>query len=175
MNNIVEQNLARYLFTEQILNDFFSEFNYCFEKCIKIEIKNNNGKPVAACCKDKYYKKYDIDHPAFKLLQKKREAFYGTPDDHKFKNPVSPCEYHNPLKGCVLTTHKSPICLAFMCRESIEILRRDYNIFEYDYLGVNYALEWILTGDFAKKDYIEFTESIIRIKGKMAKIHKKRT
>ncbi len=108
-----------------------------------------------------------MEHPVFEVLKAEREKLYGRPEDHSFKNPVSPCEYHNPKTGCVISTHKSPICLAFMCRESIDELRQKYNIFEYDYLGVNYALEWILTGDFSEKDYLEFTKSIINMKEKI--------
>lgn len=160
-------NFSQYLSIEKLLNELFASFNYCFEKCIKIELVKNNGNPISACCKDKYYKKYDIEHPAFDLLKNEREKLYGAPDKHSFENPVSPCEYHNPVTGCVLTTHKSPICLAFMCQESIEFLRKNYNIYEYDYLGVNYALEWILTGDFSEKDFTEFRQSIISMTDKI--------
>ncbi len=165
--DIINQNLSRYLLTEKLLNDFFARFNFCYAKCIKIELEKNNGQPVSACCKQKYYKKYDLEHPAFDLLKTEREKLYGCPEDHNFTNPVSPCEYHNPRTGCIISTHKSPICLAFMCRESIDELRQKYNIFGYDYLGVNYALEWILTGDFPEKDYLDFTKSIIDMKEKI--------
>lgn len=165
--NSAKQNLSRYLATEKLLNNFFDSFNFCYEKCVKIEIEKNQGEPVAACCQNKYYKLYDLDHPAFELLKLERESLYGRPEDHSFKNPVSPCDYHNPYKGCVVKTHKSPICLSFMCRESIDELRDKYKIFEYDYLGVNYALEWILTGDFSEKDFIEFTQSIIDMQRKI--------
>jgi len=47
-----------------------------------------------------------------------------------------------------------------MCRESIDFLRETYGIFAYDYLGVNYALEWILSGNFSEKQYLEFKDSI---------------
>lgn len=170
--NDAQKNFSRYLSIETLLNRLFSNFNYCFEECIKIEIEKNNGNPVSACCKDKYYKKYDIDHPAFDLLNTEREKLYGAPSDHHFENPVSPCEYHNPISGCVLTTHKSPICLSFMCQESITCLREKYEIFEYDYLGVNYALEWILTGDFPEKDYLDFEKSIIDMTEEIVKKNK---
>lgn len=156
----IQQNLTKYLSVEKLLNILFEHFNYCFTQCIEIEIIKNDGQPVSACCKDKYYKKYDLEHPVFELLKGERERLYGTPDEHHFDNPVSPCEYHNPKTGCILPTHKSPICLAFMCQESIGYLRKHYNIFEYDYLGVNYALEWILTDDFSEKDYVDFEKSI---------------
>ena len=156
-----ETNVSRYLNIEKKLNIFFNIFNYCFDKCIRPEITNNNGSPVSACCKDRYYKKYDLDVPACSLLKQKREKKYGTPENHSFDNPVSPCEYHNPAGGCILPTHKSPVCLAFMCSESIEELRSKYNIYGYDYLGMNYALEWILTGDFSDTDYYDLEQSII--------------
>lgn len=155
-----EQNLARYLEMEKLLNDFFMTFDYCLAQCIRPEMEKNGNCPVSACCKNRYYKLYDLDHPAFERLREEREFRYGKPADHHWDFPVSPCEYHNPLSGCILPTHKSPICLAFMCRESIDFLRKTYDIFAYDYLGVNYALEWILTGDFSENQYEEFKGSV---------------
>ncbi len=156
-----ELNLLRYLNIEEKLNAFFKVFNYCFDPCIRLEISKNNGNPVSACCKDKYYKKYDLGVPACSLLKEERQKKYGTPESYSFSNPVSPCEYHNPFSGCVLPTHKSPVCLAFMCSDSIGELRNKYTIFGYDYLGMNYALEWILTGDFSDTDYYDLEQSII--------------
>lgn len=156
----IEQNLKKYLEIESILNAFFAVFDYCLEHCIKPELLRSSNQPVSACCKKKYYKRYDLDHPAFDRLREMREVRYGKPADHQWISPVSPCEYHNPKKGCILTTHKSPVCLAFMCRESIDFLRETYGIYGYDYLGVNYALEWILTGDFSKAQYEEFKQGI---------------
>ena len=156
----IRKNLNRYLEMETLLNELFDVFDYCFEQCVKIELEKSGGKPVSACCKNKYYKLYDIDHPSFDLLKEEREKRFGTPHDYTWDDPVSPCEYHNPKTGCVLATCKSPICLAFMCRESIDCLRETYNIFGYDYLGMNYALEWILTGDFSNDQYDELKNSI---------------
>lgn len=158
--NDIDQNLKNYLEIEGILNTFFSAFDYCFECCIKPELLQNGYQPVSACCKKKYYKQYDLDHPAFDRLRAEREVRFGSPLDHHWASPVSPCEYHNPDKGCILTTHKSPVCLAFMCRESIAFMRETYGIYGYDYLGVHYALEWILTGDFSDAQYEEFKQSI---------------
>lgn len=161
--NDASQNLKRYLFTETLLNTFFETFCFCFESCIRIELEKNNGNPVSACCQDTYYKKYDMDYPSFTLLKSEREKRFGTPQDYHFENRVSPCEYHNPKTGCVLATHKSPICLAFMCRESIDELRDKYQIYEYDYLGMNYALEWILTGDLPDSEYEALNQSILKM------------
>lgn len=158
----IKKNLARYLETETLLNEFFNSFNYCMEQCIRVEIEKNHGRPVAACCKNRYHCIYDLDYPVFDLLRAEREKRYGKPQDQINPDPVSPCEYHGP-SGCRIATHKSPICLAFMCRESIDFLRETYGIFTYDYLGVNYALEWILTGDFSDEDYKEFRQSIVEM------------
>ncbi len=158
--DVIHRNLCRYLEVEAFLNEFFRSFDYCFEQCIKKELEQNGGNPVAACCRNKYYRLYDLDHPAFDLLRKEREQRYGQPGDYLWPSPVSPCEYHNPSEGCVLTTHKSPICLAFMCRESIDFLRENYDIYSYDYLGMHYALEWTLTGDFSDRQYRELKDSI---------------
>lgn len=159
--NDPEINLKRYLDTEGLLNRFFAAFDYCLSRCIQPALTANGNRPVAACCKKKYYMLYDLDHPAFERLRQERERLYGEPAQHHWVDPVSPCEYHNPRTGCLLATHKSPICLAFFCREGIDTLRSDYGIFTYDYLGVNYALEWILTGDFSDHHYREFRQSIV--------------
>ena len=46
-----------------------------------------------------------------------------------------------------------------MCRKSIYELRSKYDIYQYDYLGMHYALEWILTGDMKNESLDEFIES----------------
>lgn len=154
------ENLERYLDIENILNRFFGLFDFCLKGCILPELARNGNQPFAACCKDRYYKVYDLDHPSFDLLREKRETLYGKPEEVKDSSLISPCEYHTST-GCVLPTCKSPICLAFMCRKSIDALRNDYGIFTYDYLGFNYALEWILTGDMTLPDVEEFRQSCL--------------
>lgn len=156
----IEKNLNRYLETETLLNDFFNAFDYCIKKCIAVEIAKNNGRPVSACCKDRYHCISDLDHPAFSLLRNEREIRYGKPEGQVNTYPVSPCEYHSP-REYRLTTHKSPICLSFMCRKSTYFLRETFGIYTYDYLGIYYALEWILTGDFSDESYNEFRKSIV--------------
>jgi hypothetical protein len=76
-------------------------------------------------------------------------------------NPVSPCEYHDPQNGCILKSHKSPTCLAFLCRKAIDRLRAEFDICFYDYLGVSYALEWVLTGIFSERDYRELEKDLL--------------
>lgn len=154
------ENLSRYLEIEEILNRFFGLFDFCLKECVLPELERNKNQPFAACCKDKYYTVYDLEHPSFDLLREKREALYGKPEEIKESSLISPCEYHTHI-GCVLTTCKSPICLAFMCRKSIDALRQNHGIYTYDYLGFNYALEWILTGDMSTPDYEEFRMSCL--------------
>lgn len=156
----IETNLHRYLETETRLNQFFSRFDYCLAQCIRPELEKNGHQPVAACCKNKYYVVCDLDHPAYDLLRVEREKRFGRPGDHVWKNPVSPCEYHDPLRGCILSTHKSPICLGFFCRKGIDWLRERFGVYAYDYLGIYYALEWILTGDLPEHQYLDFRKSI---------------
>lgn len=159
-------NVKRYLEIEGILNSFFLGLDYCLPHCIRQHVCGNAPSP--GCCCGKYYKKYDLDHPAFELLRTQREKRYGGPWDFEYVKRISPCEYHT-LNGCVLKTHKSPVCLSFMCRESIDFLRKRHGIRNYDYLGFYYALEWILTGVFSdaefeafKADCICMTEAINR-------------
>ncbi len=156
----IEENLEKYLDMERILNLFFSEFDYCLSRCIMEEHRRLPSAPCIGCCKDRYHVKYDLDDPAFDLLRKEREALYGKPEERARVRRVSPCEYHSNF-GCIVETHKSPICLSFMCRESIDDMRERFGIFEYDYIGFNYALEWILTGDLAGEAYGEFRESCL--------------
>lgn len=163
---VIKKNLERYLETETLLNDFFKVFDYCMRKCVAVFLEESGGKPVAACCKNRYHVIMDLDHPAFDLLRHEREIRFGKPEDQVNPDPVSPCEYHGPF-GCRLKTHKSPICIAFMCRKSIDFLRETYGIYTYDYLGVYYALEWIMTGDFSDESYREFRESIVTMTRKV--------
>ena len=160
-----QKNIDRYLDIERILNTLFDGLGYCMAQCI--EKPDPYGHCVhSACCRGQYYKKYDLDHPAFDLLKTQREALYGAPELRKNIKRISPCEYL-ALNGCVVKTHKSPICLGFMCRESIDALRSDYGIFEYDYLGINYALEWILTGDLDGKAYDDFRDMCLSMARKV--------
>jgi len=165
--NTIDHNLSRYLKIEGLLNTFFASFNFCFDQCILPERKRRHGRPVAACCRDKYYVLYDLDHGAFVRLRQERERLYGEPRDHVRLNPVSPCEYHDPDSGCILKSHKSPICVAFFCRRAIDRLRADFGVYFYDYLGVNYALEWILTGILPRREYLELKDNIIAATAKV--------
>ena len=157
----IDRDIRRYLEIERLLNAFFATFDYCLPRCITPEIQNSGHKPTAACCTKKYYALYDLDHPAFELLRRERELLFGKPEQYHWNDPVSPCPYHNPAKGCVLATHKSPVCLSFLCRSAIDVLRNTFGIYSYDYLGVHYALEWILTGEFSEHQYNEFRNSIL--------------
>lgn len=156
----MQANLNRYLSTEALLNDFFSVFDYCLSRCVAVARQENGHRPVAACCTGAYYARYDLDHPAFARLRQERERLYGRPRDHRWPDPVSPCPYHDPQRGCVLKTHKSPVCIAFLCRPAIDCLRGEFGIYQYDYLGIHYALEWILTGDLPESQYRELAASI---------------
>ncbi|MFO7963653.1 MAG: hypothetical protein R6U50_07020 [Desulfobacterales bacterium] len=154
------ENVKRYLEAEGLLSSFFSRFNYCIPYCIAPP--GRARIPTPACCRKPYYKEYDTDHPAFELLRHQREKRYGRPEDFFYTKRISPCEYHT-LHGCRLKTHKSPVCLSFMCRESISFLRESYRIFGYDYLGVYYALEWILTGTFTEEQFTAFKNTCIHM------------
>jgi len=159
--NRIEANLDRYLQTERLLNNFFKRFAYCISQCIAAAVERKQEGTVKACCADRYHAICDLDHPAFDLLRREREHRYGKPDESSRAVSDSPCEYHDPESGCLLKTHKSPTCLAFLCPEAIETLRSIYSIYTYDYLGVYYALEWILTGDLSDLQYHAFRNGIL--------------
>jgi hypothetical protein len=155
--SIFEENLHKYLEIESVLNELFRETDFCLKRCI---LEPGRMFPNPGCCVDRYYQKYDLDHPAFELLKSRRELLFGTPEKFTRIKRISPCEYHT-LKGCRLITHKSPICLSFFCREGIDHLRERHGVMAYDYLGVHYALEWILTGDMTGSQYAEFKASCL--------------
>lgn len=166
--NASTKSLETYLEVEKILNLFFESFDYCRVHCIRKEREIDPASPSFGCCKDKYYKIHDLEHPAFDLLRRERERIYGKPEEIQNPSPEGSCEYHT-LRGCLLMSHKSPTCLSFLCRESIDFLRERYKLFEYDYTGVYYALEWILTGDLhgqALEDFRSGCASMLeKIKG----------
>ena len=159
------KNLKKYLEIEFILNGFFDRFGYCITHCIRKSGRETLPNP--GCCSAPYYKEYDLNHPAFALLKQEREKRYGKPEYFKNVKRISPCEYHT-LNGCLLKTHKSPVCLGFMCKKSIYFLRDAYNIYKYDYLGINYALEWILTGDLPETDFKSFKSDCMNMLKKIS-------
>ena len=149
-----QENLHRYLEIENILNRVFDGMGHCTNQCI-LKPDPFGHCLHSACCQGQYYKKYDLDHPAYALLVVQRNRLYPTAESLKNIKRISPCEYLS-LKGCILATHKSPICIGFLCRNAIDALRNRFGIFTYDYLGINYALEWILTGDLNGRAYADF-------------------
>jgi hypothetical protein len=50
--------------------------------------------------------------------------------------------------------------LGFLCRRAIDHLRNEFDIYFYDYLGISYALEWILTGDLPDAEYYDLQNKI---------------
>ncbi len=162
--DVLEDRLRTYLEIEINLNRFFDRLGYCANQCAAIN--DTPTMPTPACCKDQYYKKFDVDHPAFELLKAQREKRYGEPEDYRATKRISPCEYHT-ISGCRLKSHKSPVCLGFMCRKSIDFLRSRFGIYEYDYLGLYYALEWILTGDLTGKPLEDFKAQCLRLLQKL--------
>ena len=160
--NAFRENLKTYLEIEKILNEFFNAFHYCIINCVQKEPETALRSARRGCCNDKYYKIHDLKHPAFELLRQEREKIYGKPPDLENSQGVSSCEYHTP-EGCQLKSHKSPTCLSFLCKESIDFLRERCQVFGYDYLGIYYALEWILTGDMLGKALEEFKAGCLKM------------
>jgi hypothetical protein len=46
---------------------------------------------------------------------------------------------------------------------AIDFLREKYKIFNYDYLGIYYGLEWTLDATFNEKQYLEFKNELIEM------------
>jgi hypothetical protein len=158
--NAIDHHLTRYLEIERLFDAFFASLNFCLTRCILPQRQRKRGGPVAACCQDRYYIWFDLNHAAFDRLREERERLYGKPIDHIRLGSVSPCEYHDPQNGCILKSHKSPTCLGFLCRRAIDHLRNEFDIYFYDYLGISYALEWILTGDLPDAEYYDLQNKI---------------
>lgn len=168
--NSPQENLRLYLHLEEILNDFFGLFNFCMESCIPEQARG--FFPAMGCCKKPFYREYDLSDPGFDLLRTEREKRYGKPEDCFPYKRISPCEYHTP-EGCRLLTHKSPVCLSFLCKEGVETLRKRYGIYDYDYLGIHYGLEWTLTGAFSGIGQRQFYQQIKTMYENLLSVKKK--
>jgi hypothetical protein len=108
--------LARYLEMESLLHDFFEQTGFC---------RDNFGLNCSGCCNEnvvEYPKKYC----GCRELDAERLRIYGTGD------LTGGCPYSSE-KGCVLETHKTPKCIAYVCPQFTKALNEqgiDYDWFE---------------------------------------------
>ena len=113
---ISSKPLSRYLEMELLLHDFFENTGYC---------KENYGRTCNGCCNEnvvEYPKKYR----GCRDLDAERLRIYGAGDS------TGGCPYSSD-KGCVLGTHKTPKCIAYVCPQFTRALNEqdiDYDWFE---------------------------------------------
>lgn len=161
----LDKGLEDYIECEMLLNAFFAEVNYCIPECISQEIGKYTarmempGDPTQfpgniGCCP------YDMfEHSNYAsisdrtLLDRKRLEKYGEP-----KQNSSTCGYHGE-SGCVLSDHKSPVCLAYVCPEFINFVYRKYNI-RYCKDEIEQHLELILSNKQSPEDVQKFKDMI---------------
>lgn len=133
-NWIMINKYSKYLEIEKLLNKFFWIWNFCIENCIK---QWNNYW----CCTKSFFNDFNIE------FNEERKQYYWIANKSRAK-----CWYLWP-KWCKLKTHKSPICLWFVCTKYHDFLKskwitRNWNEI-IDILGE------LIHQDFSRYEYIK--------------------
>jgi len=122
---ILSKPLARYLELESILHNFFESTGYC---------KENYGKTCKGCCNENV-----VEYPKIitgcSELDEERIRIYGV------GNLKGGCPYSSE-EGCILKTHKTPKCIAYICPQFARALKEQG--IEYDWLETHALLVSIL-------------------------------
>lgn len=108
--------LARYLELELLLHNFFESTGYC---------RDNYGKTCNGCCNENVVE-FPKNINGCEELDAERVNIYGSGD------LTRGCPYSSD-KGCILETHKSPKCIAYICSNFTRALNEkgiDYDWFE---------------------------------------------
>jgi len=102
--------LKNYLEIEVLLNEFFKEVNYCVPNCItqKNSLDFSYISGSIGCCDKNYYEIFN-NFKLFEFLENERIKLYGKP-----KPNTQYCGYHTE-SGCILNSHKNPLCLLYVC------------------------------------------------------------
>ena len=113
---VLSKPLARYLELELLLHNFFESTGYC---------KENYGITCNGCCNENV-----VEYPKIitgcSELDEERIRIYGVGD------LTRSCPYSSD-KGCILKTHKTPKCIAYICPQFTRALKEqgiDYDWFE---------------------------------------------
>ena len=124
----MEDCLKHYLECESILHEFFIKAcNNCF-----------SSNKERRCCTGSWYNPVPGNNGE-RFLDKERIKLYGLP---KRRNGRTGCGYHSS-NGCILETHKSPVCLSMVCFKLEDFLHSagiNYNPREI-YLSLSNILE----------------------------------
>ncbi len=133
----MNKSLDDYLGCEALLRKFFDTVGACSSCRIR---------GYTHCCDGKWYL---ID--SNKLLDIERERSYGEPKTDDM------CGYHTE-KGCLLKTHKSPVCISYVCDFFKKFLfSKDV---DYNGLRIRRFLKKVLSGKAEEREIFEFKEKI---------------
>lgn len=127
-------NYKKYLELESLLNKLFNKTNFCINHCI-------NKWATTWCCNKNYFNDFyvDFNHKRIKL----------------YNNPIrwnKICWYHTPT-WCKLNTHKSPICLWFICSPYINYLKSFW--IEWNWNEIIKILGEIIEQNFTNYKYLK--------------------
>jgi len=162
--NKLEQGLLEYLACEEMLNTFFAKVTFCTKTCLSKPVgkyrvqgemsgDRNQFPGNVGCCPQDYFR--FGNYPEIEdrsLLEERREEKYGLPKENK-----TSCGYHT-LNGCVLNTHKAPLCIAYLCQDLVQHLDTKYGI-TYSPQEVEKNLELILAGKKSPKKLKQLIKS----------------
>ncbi|MDD5418065.1 MAG: hypothetical protein PHW96_04245 [Candidatus Nanoarchaeia archaeon] len=157
----LKERLKSYLECESILNQVFERINYCAENCRLMKEKDTN----IGCCGNMFdfyeYFNGEDKSPRLAFLVKDRIKIYGKPNKTEDK-----CGYHSD-SGCILKSHKSPICVTHCCSELKKYMGNKYSvIYHEDYISDCFAK--IVIGDFDNEFIEKFKKELEDILGEVS-------
>jgi len=163
--------LEQYLNCERLLNEFFSQTDFCLENCIRLEkslyVNRFESLPgwIGCCALDYYNSTSNLPVDIRTRLRSEQIRLYGEPknkeDSIRFKEKTKkPCDYHTEY-GCALKSHKAPLCIAWVCKDLKSYLHKTFYI-DYNPSDVQCHLEAILTGKIDNNRYDRFIDKLIQ-------------
>lgn len=158
-----ETRLKHYLECGQILREFFEEVDYCKNHCINqlesLALHGKEGTLVedifipgsVGCCVNRSPTQDPCDYfvgvptELIHLLREGREHKYGKPTNTEryVVDYGQPCAYHTE-EGCLMETHKNPLCVGFVCLSYTRHLEKGFGIQYYSSVIIS-LLENILS------------------------------
>ncbi|MFP4111737.1 MAG: hypothetical protein ACLFPQ_04900 [Candidatus Woesearchaeota archaeon] len=140
MTEKISKNLRNYLKLESLLSEFFTAADYCINECISKEKGKTSQPKGIGCCNGNFYLS-GSEH--IRELEKERISIYGFPD---MEDKQEECRYHSE-KGCMLKTHKSPLCITFSC-DGLKKYLKEQGI-DYNWISMQYEIMQTLAGKAA--------------------------
>ncbi len=156
----LQKRLEHYLECERLLNQLFSQINFCMRNCITqkqslyvtaYSLITGAVLPgyIGCCITDFYMEDETPTHSLVKkLLIKQRSEKYSHPINTEFIPVMNKpaCNYHTKEKGCVLKTHKPAVCVSYLCKSPTDYLKNKFGIV-YDKNQMRSDLNLILRDD----------------------------